>query len=125
MAYLALAVWMGLAPGSFVTAIAGYGHGAGHFVRDLATFVAPIGVALVLAASRPAWRAPVVGLALLQNGLHLVNHLVDVTAADPAWHGPANVGLLVGLQVWLVLLWRASRRRTAPARAPADVEVPA
>jgi uncharacterized protein YbjT (DUF2867 family) len=118
--YLALAAWMGLAPGSFVAAIAGFGPGAEHFVRDLATFAAPIGVALVLAASRPAWRGPVVGLALLQNGLHLVNHLVDVGAAEPAWHGPVNLVMLAGLQVWLAVLWRAARRRAASPSRPAS-----
>jgi hypothetical protein len=113
--FVATAVWMAVAPQGFVDTLASFGTVADHFVRDLATFTAPLGVALLLAASRPSWRRPVLGLALLQNGLHLVNHLVDIASTDPAWHGPVNAATLAVLQVVLVVLFRAAGR-------PAPVE---
>lgn len=113
LALLAVVAWMALDPVGFHRDLAGFGVPSPHFVRDAATFAAPLGVALWMASTRPSWRRPVVALALLQNGLHLVNHMVDAGSTDPAWHGPANLGLLTVFQLGLVLLLR--RADPAPA----------
>lgn len=116
-----VAAAMAFVPQGFVTAVAGIGVVADHYVRDLATFAAPLGIALWLAASRRSWRRPVLALALVQNGLHLLNHLVDITTAVPSWHGPANVVALAVLQVLLVVAWRAERpEQGSPTAADGD-----
>ena len=61
-----------------------------HFLRDLATFQAGIGIALLAAVGRPSWRVPILFAALVQSALHTVNHLFDIGGTDPGWHGPFN-----------------------------------
>lgn|SRR5688572_14481859 len=106
---LAVMAWMLIAPGGFHRTVAGFGDLNTHFVRDTATFMLPLVVALFLAARRPGWRGPVLGLALVQNGAHLLNHIVDVGNAEPAWQGPVNLALLVVLQAALWAVFRRSR----------------
>ena len=66
-------------------------------LRDLSTASLALGVAALVAATRSAWRVPVLAITLLQFTLHSLNHLLDIGAAEPGWLGPANA---VGL--WLV-----------------------
>ena len=66
--------------------------------------------ALWMAASRRSWRKPVLALGLIQNGLHIVNHIVDVGASEPAWHGPMNLALLVAFEYFMWLAWRIEGR---------------
>ena len=50
-------------------------------------------------------------MALVQNTLHVVNHLIDIGDADPEWLGPANfvsLALTSVLLAWM-LTWRAER----------------
>lgn len=103
--------WMIVAPDGFHRLIAGFGELNTHYVRDAATFMLPLVVALWLAASRPTWRGPVLVLALVQNGAHLINHIIDVGNTDPAWQGPVNLALLAALQV---ALWVVFRRVRSP-----------
>lgn len=115
VALLASTLWMLVSPGGFHTLVAGFGDLNTHYIRDTATFVLPLGLALWLAASRPTWRRPVLALALLQNGAHVLNHLADVGNADPTWQGPVNLASLVVLQVVLFYLYRATARRAVTA----------
>jgi hypothetical protein len=109
---VALGVWMAASPGSFFDVIGGFGAFNDHYLRDVATFYLAIGIALVIAARRPAWRVPVLWLAVLQYAFHVVNHVVDVGDAEPSWVGPLDVGLLVlAAAAFALLLAAASERR--------------
>lgn len=99
-----------IAPGFFHRSWAGFGTLNTHFIRDAATFAAALGVALWMSASRPGWRKPVLALALVQNGLHIVNHIADVASAEPGWQGPANLALLAVFQMVLWWVWRLDGR---------------
>jgi len=51
----------------------------------------------------------VLTLALVQYGLHSVNHLIDIGDSHPGWLGPAN---FVSLLLTTVLLgWMLTRER--------------
>ena len=104
--HLALGLLMVAAPGTFFDEIGGYGVQNDHYIRDNATIYLAFGVALLLAAGRPPWRAPILAVVGLQYGLHVINHVVDVGESDPGWQGPfavVSLALLGGLIVWL---WR-------------------
>src|SRR2546423_6133901 len=89
MVQLAVGAFMAIAPGAFHDDIGPYGPTNDHYTRDNATFTLALGVAMLVAAQRPRWRGPVLGLALLQDRLHAINHLADISKADPKWLGPA------------------------------------
>lgn len=111
LTFLATMVWMLAWPSGFQETLAGFGEFNRHFVRDTAAFILPLAVILWMAASRPGWRVPVIGIALVQNGLHVVNHLIDIGNAEPSWQGPANLAalLLLELALWQMLV--SERRR--------------
>lgn len=92
-------------PAGFVHDIGPYGATNEHYVRDLSTWSLSFGVVLVLGAGRPAWHVPLLALASLQGALHLVNHLADVDAADPASMGIVNavaLAVVLGVLLWLL-----------------------
>ncbi|MDH4115995.1 MAG: NAD(P)H-binding protein [Acidimicrobiia bacterium] len=107
------------APAVFHSDFAAYGAFNRHFIRDTATFAAPMAAALWMAAARPRWRLPVAGLAVFQNGLHVINHLIDVGGTEPGWHGPVNLALLVAYEAWFVFLLRTTVRPETHPRVPA------
>jgi hypothetical protein len=79
-----------------------------HYIRDLATYNAAIGVTLALAIKRHSWRVPLLALCTLQFGLHSINHIVDVNDAHPAWIGYLDVVTLVVSAAALYWLTRAA-----------------
>jgi hypothetical protein len=92
------------APGRFYDAVANFGARSDHTIRDVATYYLASAVALAVAARRPSWRAPVLAVVGLQYVLHALNHLLDVSDADPSWVGPFDlVSLAIGalLIAWL------------------------
>lgn len=102
--------WMALAPGSFTERVAPFGPRNDHLLRDMASWELALAAGAALAVARPAWRGPVVALALLHFGLHAVSHVIDVGGADPGWVGPADlVSLLLGAAAlgWLLLRVRS------------------
>lgn len=107
LSLFAIMAWMLVAPLGFHSQMAAFGDPNTHFIRDTATFILPIAAGLWMAASRPVWRGPVLGLALAQNGLHILNHVADVNNSDPGWHGPVNLAALLILEL---ILWLALRR---------------
>jgi uncharacterized protein DUF4345 len=107
---LALGAFQAIAPGTFFDAIADYGERNDHFLRDISTLYLALGVTLVLAASRPSWRVPVLAFATIQYVLHAVNHLIDVGEADPGWLGPFNLVSLLLFALLLAYLLRESAR---------------
>jgi Na+-transporting NADH:ubiquinone oxidoreductase subunit NqrB len=84
---LALAIWMALAPRSFFTSIGPFAGYNAHYIRDVATFEAALGIGLLVAVWDHSWRAPALGITLVQYALHSVNHLVDIGNSHPAWAG--------------------------------------
>jgi hypothetical protein len=88
-----LALW--LTPGFFHDEIGPYGPRNDHYMADLATFYIALGAVALVALRRPAWRVPLLAFAVLEYTLHSLNHLLDVSEADPSWLGPANLALIV------------------------------
>ncbi len=107
---LALAVVMAAAPHAFFVAIGPFGAYNAHYIRDVASFEAALGVALLLAVRRPAWRVPVLALASVQFALHSLNHLLDIDVAHPAWAGYFDFFTLAAATLLLARLWRAASR---------------
>src|ERR1700719_3866534 len=85
--YLAEALFMAVTPHSFYKSIGGFDSYNPHYVRDVATFSAAIGVGLALSLGRPSWRGPAAAIATVQYALHSVNHLFDIDIAHPHWTG--------------------------------------
>ena len=103
--HLALGVTMVIAPRTFFDQIAHYGAYNDHYIRDVATFYLALGIVLLIAVARASWQVPLLTFALLQYGLHVLNHLWDVADGEPAWIGPANVaalGLIAVVIAWLL-----------------------
>jgi hypothetical protein len=108
---LGLLLW--LTPGFFYDEIGPYPPRNDHYMADLATFYIALGAVALASVSRERWRVPVLTLALVQYGLHSLNHLIDIGDAHPDWLGPAN---FVSLVLTTVLLgWMLTRERE-PAR---------
>ena len=107
---LAIGLTQGLAPRAFYTAIGPFGPYNAHYARDVATFELAIGIALLLAISRPCWRVPVLAVAALQFALHSVNHLIDIGAAHPVWTGYFDFATLTLATVTLLWLLRLAAR---------------
>jgi hypothetical protein len=114
---LGLGMWQALAAGSFFRVLGGFGTVNEHYVRDVSTFYVALGVGLLMAARRRAWRVPVLIVATVQYVLHTVNHLIDVGRSRPGWVGPFDAVLLgltaAFLAALLWLEWRARPDGTA------------
>jgi hypothetical protein len=107
---LAIGVWLLVSPDSFVDTLADFGPADSHFLRDIGTFQAGLGIALIVAAGRPRWRIPMLFAALAQTALHTINHLFDIGATDPGWQGPVNfISLLLLTGGILYLMQEAAR----------------
>jgi len=117
---LAIGLWLAIGPDSFVDEVAAFGPADHHFLRDIATFQAGIGIALLAAVGRPGWRVPVLFAALAQSALHTVNHLFDIGGTDPGWQGPVNfVSLLLLTGAFAFLMQEAAAGMREPRRPPA------
>lgn len=99
-----------LAPELFYEQIGPYGPRNDHYMGDLATWYLALGAASLVAVRRRAWRLPVLAIALAQYALHSLNHLLDISEADPSWLGPANLAGLVVTSALLAWLLRAEAR---------------
>jgi hypothetical protein len=108
---LILGLWMVLASRSFYDAIGPFGVYNAHYVRDVSTWQVAFGLALAVAVRRPSWRAPLLGFAVLQFGLHAINHVVDAGDADPGWVGVFDAVVLGLTAVLLAGLFRGALER--------------
>ena len=109
---LVLGALLWVAPGFFHENLGPFGSRNDHYMGDLATWYLAIGAALLVAVRRPSWRVPVLAVAFTQYALHSLNHLIDISEADPSWLGPADfVSLLLATAVlgWML-------RQAAPGR---------
>jgi hypothetical protein len=116
VAFAALQVLTGallwLAPGFFFDEIGPYGVRNNHYMGDLATWHLTLGAAAFVAVRRSGWRVPVLAIAFLQLALHTLNHLIDVSEADPGWLGPANFVSLLLATVLLGWMLRSETEAT-------------
>jgi hypothetical protein len=114
--HLVLGFFMAVTPHGFYDVVASYPPYNEHFVRDIATFYLALGATLVVAAARRSWQVPLLVFALVQYGLHTVNHIVDIGDTEPGWLGPMNAVSIavVGVALW-GLLRTASRAQQPPA----------
>ena len=97
-------------PSGFLDEVGGFGAANDHLVRDVATWVAAYGGALLLAVRLASWRVPVLALGVAQGILHAVNHLADAGIATPSWKGLTNVAVLGGITLVTAWLLVAARR---------------
>ncbi len=111
--HLAAGTIMALAPRPFYDEVGTFPPFNAHYLRDLATWYVAFGALLLVAARRPAWRAPLLALAVVQYGLHVVNHLVDIGDPEPAWKGPVTaIALaLIGAVLWWLLRDQSTEKR--------------
>lgn len=103
---LGLALFMAASPHGFYTAVGPFGAYNAHYIRDVSSFYAAIGIGLLIAVRRVSWRVPVLALTTIQYALHSVNHLVDIGNAHPAWTGYFDFFSLAAATVLLAWLWR-------------------
>ena len=109
VAQLVTGLLLWITPGFFYEEIGPFGARNDHYMGDVATWYLALGGALLVAVRRESWRVPVLVLALTQYVLHSINHLVDISEADPSWLGPAD---FVSLTLGDVLLAWMLRRET-------------
>ena len=112
---MAIGLWQAIDPGSFYDALANFGPRSDHALRDTATFYLAAGIALYVAANRPAWRVPVLTLVGLQYAFHTVNHLIDVGDSDPSWVGWFDFASLAGAGLLIAWALREAAREELPA----------
>jgi hypothetical protein len=114
---IGLAIFMTVAPGTFHSAIGPFGSTNDHYLRDLATYTAALGVGALIAVRVPSWRIPVLAMTVIQFALHSVNHLVDIDKADPTWIGYFDffaLALATAQLLWLLALARSEERSPPP-----------
>jgi hypothetical protein len=105
---LALAVFMAAAPHAFYTSIGPFGPQNDHYLRDLATYNAALAVGLAIAIRHASWRVPMLAILTVQFALHSVNHLIDISSADPEWVGYFDFFALAAATIQLAgLTWLA------------------
>jgi hypothetical protein len=112
--HAALGLFMLLAPGPFYESIGTFEPRNDHYIRDLGTFYVALGVAFAAAGPRPAWRAPVLLLAIVEYALHTANHLYDIGHPEKDWVGPVTAALVAaGLLLLALLAYLLGRPRRA------------
>jgi hypothetical protein len=98
--------WMLFATHSFGTTIAPFEGFNNHDLRDFASFYLALGLALLVAATRPTWRFPILVLGTLEYSFHTINHAIDVNNADPNWLGPTElIVVAAGTATFAWLAW--------------------
>jgi hypothetical protein len=116
--HLGLGIWMFASPHSFFLTVGAFDSYNPHYERDAATFYLAFAVGSWIAASRPAWRLPILAITTLQYALHTINHAIDVDNANNAWAGPFDlISLGLATLQFAALLWLFASRPTSGERA--------
>jgi hypothetical protein len=74
---------------------------------------------VLIAALRPAWRAPILYLGALWYALHALNHLFDIDEARSDARGAADtilIALGAALTFWLARVSERPATRAGPAQ---------
>jgi len=112
-----------IAPDTFFDEIGRYGVENSHYVGDVGAFVLAFGIAVLIAAQRPSWRAPVLALGAIWYGLHAINHVFDVGEARSDARGAADtVYIGIGALLYAYLAWAAARLQAPGAASPGQRE---
>jgi hypothetical protein len=120
VANLGNAAWMLAAPADWYArlpaAVPDTGPFNSHFVRDIGSAFAIVGVALVAGALRPALRVPALALSALFYVLHALVHVTDtLTGRLPESHWVVDLpGVYLPAAVLVVLTAVLARRRSVP-----------
>jgi hypothetical protein len=115
--HFGLGVWMFAAPHSFFLTIGAFDSYNPHYERDTATFYFAFALGSWIAASRPAWRLPILAITTLQYALHTLNHAIDLNHANNAWAGPFDlISLGLATVQFAALLWLFANRTPSGAR---------
>ena len=91
-----------------------------HFVRDVGAAYFTAGAALLWAAFRVGWRAPLVAVAALFNGLHALGHLRETSSGELAshhWWADFPGVYLPALILLAMAAWFLRAARHTPPRA--------
>jgi hypothetical protein len=128
--HLGLAAFMAISPHAFYRAIGPFEALNRHYIRDVASFSAALGVGFAVALKRPSWRVPVIAVTTVQFALHTINHLADATGAHPEWKGWFDFASLLASTALLAWMWRTASRparahRAQASPAPATAPLPA
>ena len=113
VAQIVLGLLLWLTPGFFFDEIGPYGVRNDHYMGDVASWYLALGAIALVAVRRASWRLPLLALAFLQYALHSLNHLIDVSEADPEWLGPVNLVSLLLTCALLGWMLRAEGREPA------------
>ncbi len=105
-----------IAPDTFFDQIGHYGVENSHYVGDVGAFTLAFGVAIGIAAFRPAWRAPMLWLGALWYGFHAINHAFDTGEAKSEARGWSDTILIALGGVGAAWLARVSERLLAAER---------
>jgi hypothetical protein len=106
--HIALALFMAVSPHAFYTAVGPFATFNGHYIRDVSSYNAALGVGFVIAFRQVSWRVPVLGITTVQFALHSVNHLIDIGKAHPTWTGYFDFFALAATTLLLAWLMRAA-----------------
>ena len=112
-----------VAPDTFFDEIGRYGVQNNHYIGDVGSFVLAFGIAVLVAAHRPAFRVPVLLLGALWSGLHTINHALDVGDARSDARGILDTLYIgAGALLYAYLAWAAARLPTPGAVSPDQEE---
>lgn len=107
---LSVALFIVVAPHAFFDTLGPYDRFSQHYLQDPAAFEGALGVGMLLAATRPSWRVPLLVVASLHYSFHALSHGVDLGDADPRWVGPVEFAGLVLASLTLFALTRLAAR---------------
>jgi hypothetical protein len=108
-----------VAPREFFDSVGGFGPYNSHYLLDVAAFEGAVGVGLLIAFRRPAFRFPMLALATLHFGFHSLAHLVDIRDSNESWVGYFDFFSLAAATAILAWLTAAAARRSPTATAGA------
>jgi hypothetical protein len=107
---VAVGLLLAIDPGAFLMPLGPAETAGDHYVRELAAFELPLGLALLAALRLRSWRVPTLALATAHWALHAMSHLVDLGTTAPLWLGAVDLAALwIGAALLAWLLARAVR----------------
>jgi hypothetical protein len=102
-----IGLFMLVAPGAFSDTLGAFGPRNDRYIFDNASFELPLGLLLLAAVRRPAWRVAA-AFPALHRALHSIGHIVDTGHTDGRQTGPLEfVGLALGAILLTVALPRS------------------